>query len=224
MKRFIIAVTGLMLCARAFAFDVSVGASFSGGFFFNQMSSSNSGLAVSSALRNTAFPFHAEAYLDMHYVQVGVGYRLSLGGHQWETVTSSGTTTTAIDGDTGTKGYAAFSAYLKYPFTVGPYQLLPLLGFEYDVNLLDLDSNGHDLRGSMSSQALDNENQFWVKAGMAAELALAERVYLRAQFLIGWKFLSPAETSAVENAKSAGFDATLFSLRPELGIALGFKI
>jgi hypothetical protein len=224
VKRFAISVTGIMLCAHAFAFDVSVGASFSGGFFISQMNTSNSGLAVSSALRNTAFPFHAEAYIDMQYVQVGVGYRLSVGGHQWETVTSSGTTTTAIDGDTGTKGYAAFSAYLKYPFTVGPYELLPLLGFEYDVNAMDIDANGNDLRGSMSSQALDSENQFWVKAGIAAQLALAERVYLRAQFLMGWKFLSRAESDAVANARSAGFDATLFSLRPELGIALGFKI
>jgi hypothetical protein len=224
VRRFIIAIAGIMMCAGAFAFDLKVGVSVSSGFFFNQMNTSNSGFGISYVLRNTAFPFHAEAYIDAQYVQIGVGYRLSVGGHQWESVTYSGTTTTAVDADTGTKGYAAFTAYLKYPFTVGQYLLLPLLGFEYDVNALDLDSSGNDLRGSMSSQQLANENQFWVKAGIGTQIPLVNWGYLRAQLLIGWKILSPAESDAVATAITSGYGATLFSLQPELGIAVGFKI
>jgi hypothetical protein len=224
LKRSIIAITGILLSAGAFALDVSVGASVSGGFFFNQMNQSNSGLGISYTFRNTAFPFQAEAYVDAQYVQVGVGYRVSVGGHQWESLTSSGTTTTAVDADTGTKGYVSFSAYLKYPFNIGQYLLQPLLGFEYDVNAMDLDSSGNDLRGSLSGQQLADENQFWVKAGIGSQIPLANWGYLRARFLIGWKMLSAAESSAVSTAINSGYDATLFSLEPELGIAVGFNL
>ena len=214
-----------MLSVGAFALDVSVGFQVSAGFFYNSMTTFNGSLAVSSELWNTSLPFHAEGYLDMQYFQLGVGYRIRVLGHQTQTTTVSGSTTTLTNADTGTKGYATISGYLKYPFTVGQYILLPLLGFEYDVNALNLDANGNDLRGSMTAQQRDNENQFWLKFGMGAQLDMAPWGYLRARFLVGWKLPNQAESDAVANARSSpGWDATLRTLEPEIGFAVGFNM
>lgn len=212
MKRAILAITGLMLSAQAFALDVSAGVSVSGGFFINWMTTSNSSLGVSSELTNTSLPFHGEVYVDAYYFQFGVGYRLSVLGHRSETLTVSGTTTNVLAEDTGTKGYAAFTFYCKYPFAVGRYILMPLLGFEYDVNALVLDSSDNP------------DNQFWVKAGMGAQLPLSNWGYFRAQLLMGWKLPSQAENDAVANATTAGFDAALYTLEPDISFAVGFKL
>jgi hypothetical protein len=225
LKRTIIAGTILVLSVHAFAWDVSAGLSVSGGFFINRMTTSNSSLAVSSDLTNTSLPFRAEAYLDAQYFQIGMGYRLAVLGRQKQTQTTSGTTSTLTDADTGLKGYLALSLYAKYPFTVGQWVLFPLLGIERDVNLLVHDSNGNDLRGSMTDQQLGNETQTWVKAGVGTQLGLFSWGYVRAIFLFGWKIPNQTENDVVANAKSSpGWDATLYSLQPDLSIAVGIRL
>jgi hypothetical protein len=212
LKRLLIALFALVASGGAFALDVSTGVSVSGGFFINWMTTSNSSLGVSSLLMNTSVPFHGEVYVDMQYAQFGVGYRLNVLGHRNETQTTSGSTTTVLDQNMGTKGYAAFTFYAKYPFTIGQYVLQPLLGFEYDVNTF------------ISGSSDNPDNQFWIKAGMGAQLPLSDWGYIRAHLLFGWKIPSQAESDAVANATTSGFDASLYTLDPEIGFAVGFKL
>jgi hypothetical protein len=214
-----------MFATGVFALDVSTGLSVSSGFFIHRLTTSNSSLGVSSDLTNTSIPFHAEAYLDAGYIQLGAGFRLRVLGHQKQTLTVSGSTSTVAESDTGTEGYVAVSLYLKYPFTVGQFVLFPLLGIERDVNVLILDAGGNDVRGSKTDQQLGDESQIWLKAGMGAQMALSSWGYLRAQLLLGWKVPNPTENGQVANAKSSpGWDATLYSLEPDLSFALGFKL
>jgi hypothetical protein len=225
MKRAIIALTALMISAGAFALDTSAGLSVSGGVFISQMTTGSTSLAVSSDLVDTSIPFHAEAFLDGEYFRVGAGYRLRVLGHQKQTLTISGTTSTLTDADTGSKGYAAFSFYLKYPFVSGKFVLFPLLGLETDLSVLILGTSGTDLRASMTDQQRANESQVWAKAGMGAQVDLSSGAYLRAHLLLGLKLPNSSENDAVANAASAGFDASrYFALEPDLGIAVGFKL
>jgi hypothetical protein len=213
----------LVLSTSVFGLDLSAGFQVSGGFFFNRFSDSNSSLAVSSDLTNTALPFHAELFLDGQYFRIGAGYRLAVLGHQGQTQTVSGSTSTVVDQDTGTKGYLSLSVYVKYPFHVGPFLLYPLLGLEQDTLLLYLDANGNDVRGTLSLQQLANENQVWIKAGMGADWPFSRNGYLRAELALGYKLPSQSESDSVANANAAGFNATLFTFEPDLALAIGFK-
>jgi hypothetical protein len=225
VKRAFIAITALMVSAGAFALDTSAGLSLSGGVFVKQMTTSISALSVSSDLVDSSLPFHAEVFWDEQYFRVGAGYRLRVFGHQKQTLTISGTTTLLTEADTGTKGYAAFTFYLKYPFAVGQFVLFPLLGFETDLNLSILDAAGTDLRASLTDQQRANESEVWAKAGMGAQLDLSDWGYIRAQLVLGWKLPNPAENDFVANAKIAAFDASLFfALESDLGISVGFKL
>ena len=214
----------LVLSTSVFGLDYSAGLEMSGGFLFNKFSDSNSSLAVSSDLTNTSLPLHAEVFFDGQYYRLGAGYRLAVLGHQGQTQTISGTASTIVDKDTGLKGYLSLSIYAKYPFTVGPFVLFPLAGLEMDLNVLFLDANWNDVRGTLTSQQLSNEDQAWVKAGMGADWSFSGTGYIRAELVLGYKFPSKSENDAAANAKAAGFDATLFTLEPDLTVAVGFRL
>jgi hypothetical protein len=215
---------GLMLASQVFALDLSAGLALSSGYFFNRFANSSSSLDVSSELINTSLPAACMVFFDGEYFEFAAGYRIRVLGHQKQTTTSAGTTTTITDADTGLKGYAAFSFFLKYPFALGQFVVFPLLGIERDVIVLMLDTNGNDTRGSMTPQQLAPEDQAWIKAGMGAQIGLSNWGYLRAKLVLGWKMPSAPENDAVANQKSSGFDATLFSLEPDLSIAVGLKL
>jgi hypothetical protein len=224
LKRSMVIVAGIMLSTAAFALDVSAGVSVSSGFFVNRMNTSNSSLGVSSDLTNISLPLAAEVFLDAQYFEIGAGYRLRVLGHQKQNITVTGAVTTPINAGTGLKGYVAVSLSLKYPVVVGKSILFPLVGFERDFNVLSLDANWGDLRGGMNAQQLANEDQLWLKAGMGARFPLGAWGYFGIHYVLGWKVPNQPENDLVTNAKLAGFDATLVSLEPDVGIAVGFKL
>jgi hypothetical protein len=224
LKRAVFAIMVFMFSTSAFALDLSAGFTLSTGIFINRMIASSSSLGVSSELTNTSIPFRGEAFFDGQYFQFGLGYRLRVLGHQKQTLTVSGTTSTLTDADTGLKGYLALSLYLKYPLVVGRFVIFPLLGVEKDLNVVIHDASGHDLLGKMTDQQRVNEDQVWVKTGMGVQFPLSSWGYLRTQILFGWKVPNQSENDAVANAESAGFDATLYSFEPDLSIAVGFKL
>jgi hypothetical protein len=213
----------LALSTSVFALDMSGGLGISGGYFLNRFSDSNSSLAVSSDLTNTSLPFHAEVFFDGQYFILGAGCRLAVLGHQNQTQTTSGTISTVVDQGMGTKGYLSLSVYAKYPFNVGPLVLFPLLGVEQDTLLLYVDANGNDVRKTLTVQQQSNEDQVWIKGGMGMDWRFSPVGYLRAELVLGYKLPSQSETDSVNNAKSSGFDATLFTLEPDLTIAIGFN-
>lgn len=217
------AVIFLVLSTGAFAQGLSAGLAISGGWFFKGFDTSEQSPSVSSNLTDAFVPFRAGLFLDGRYFSLRVGYKLAIAGHETQTQTISGTTTTLTDQGLGTKGYLSLSVYGKYPFSVGPFLLYPLLGLEQDTLLLYLDANGNDVRGTLSLDQLANENQLWVKAGVGADWPLFAGGYLRAELVLGYKFPSSAENAAVQNATSAGFNATLFTLEPDFTLAIGFR-
>jgi hypothetical protein len=80
------------------------------------------------------------------------------------------------------------------------------------------------VKGTLTSQQLANEDQVWIKGGLGADWAFSENGYLRAALVLGYKFPSTSESAAVANVKAAGFDATLFTLEPDLTVAIGLKL
>jgi hypothetical protein len=218
-----LAAVFLLLSTSVFSLDLSAGLSLSGGYFLDTFNTSKSSLSVSSSLTNSSLPFRAELFFDGQYLRMGAGYKLAVLGREHETQTVSGSTSTVLSGSTGTKGYFSFSVYGKYPFAVGPVLLFPLLGIESDVNLIYLDSHGHDVRRTLTDQQLADEDQLWIKAGIGADWSFVSWGYIRGEVLLGYKFPSQSESDAADNAKSSGFDATLYTLEPSLDIAIGFK-
>ena len=154
----------LVLSTGVFAQELSGGLAVSGGWFLQGFRVSNSSLSVSTDLAETFLPTRIEVFLDGRYFSAAVGFKVAFAGHEKQTQTISGTTSTVADMDLGTKGYVSLAFYAKYPFTVGPILLFPILGMEIDTNVLYLDAGGNDVRATLTTEQLSSENQAWVKA------------------------------------------------------------
>ncbi len=66
--------------------------------------------------------------------------------------------------------YAAwwdFSAFARFPFSLGPVALSPLVGAEYEINLIKTDLSGVDLRPTMTADQLSALDRLWLEAGVS---------------------------------------------------------
>jgi hypothetical protein len=224
VKKSALLILLVSLATGAFALDLSAGIEACGGYLIADMRTSLASPSVSSETISTRAPFLAAAFLDATYFPGSIGYRLLALGREKSTQTISGTTTVLVDSDeVGSRGYVCFSALGRYPFTRGPVALFPILGFEYDLNVVAVDPGGNDLRSSMTEQQKVNENQFWIRGGVGAEIGFLDRMVFRPELVIGYKFNNSAENAAVESARQAGFDAALFTLSFDFRLLVGYR-
>jgi hypothetical protein len=63
------------------------------------------------------------------------------------------------------KSWLNVGGFVKYPFTIGPLVLFPILGVEYELNLADADSTGTDLRPGLTAEDLAGLNMLSLEAG-----------------------------------------------------------
>jgi hypothetical protein len=222
MKRYAFLLILLLPAAGVFALDLGFGVS--GGYILNDMTISLASPAVSSETRFTHVPFGASVYADVDFYMLSFGYTQLILSHELWTQTTSGTTTTLVDEGTGTGGYLGLTLLGKYPFVLGSLTFSPLLGFGVDINVLLLDVAGNDLRAAMTDEQKSEQNQFWLKAGAALDVALSEKAYLRSEALFSCKLPTSGEQKAYLTAQQAGFDVLLFEIMPELDLFLGFKL
>ena len=111
-----------------------------------------------------------------------------------------GTTNTSESDVDGRAGYLSFSLLGRYPFALGPVSIFPLLGMEYDLNLYYQDIDGNDLKARFPDQEKADLNQFWFKAGVAADIALYKGLSARSQALLGFKLLNQGEKADLQDA------------------------
>jgi hypothetical protein len=141
---------------------------------------------------------------------------------------------TYIEVDVGVGGYSyphnlggifmGFGLYGKYPVALGSrFSLFPMLGMDYQL-MLSANQNDSSLSGKARDGARDRFNSFWIKAGLGGDLSLTKALYLRGEFLWGFKFKSKTERDIVDASEKLGIDASIVTHGPAFKIGLGYKL
>jgi hypothetical protein len=164
-------------------------------------------------------------FVDATYVEAYLGMLLTLGDVKASTKFSEGLPGTDSETtDPYSGSWLVIGALGKYPFKVGDFTIFPLVGFEYDLNLT-YKYDGEDVKETLTDDQLDNLNQLWVKAGVAADFSIAGSLFIRPQVLFGLKFLSQYEKDGIEAFESTPgvADASQTDMRLDVGISVGYK-
>jgi hypothetical protein len=219
MKRILVAAVLACLATSAFALDFSIGAGAAydlttwGDFKGNL-------LANSVEIKEEIKPVDVKAFVDATYLQISVGYMFFNGGNGITIVNGSSTTTSL----TGSMSYVAFAAYVKYPIMLGTVAFFPLAGVEYKLNLTYKDSNGNNLKSSLTSQQQSDLNELWIEGGVGADFSLGQ-FYVRPEVVVGFKPLSKTDNNVVTTFQGAGYTSTSFTyFTINLNLLAGFKI
>jgi hypothetical protein len=171
--------------------------------------------------------YGACAYFDATYVQVSVGLdwasansatrvvdELSIFGGGSDKVTSPSIT----------RDYLSFGLLLKYPFDMTGFYVFPILGLEYDLNLVYKDASGNDLKADMDKDEVADLNMLWIKAGVGLDIPIAKRIYLRPEVLGSYKLRSKLEKDWIAEEESAGMDSASYTtIKVDIGFLLGYQ-
>jgi len=213
MKRLLLVLAMVCLASGAFAVDVSLGIGGSISYYKNDTKANYFGTDLESTLTRT--PWNFMAYADMTYLQFAVGYRTFHGAH--ETDTGSPDT----DLDQFSANYISFSAYGKIPFPLGSITIFPMVGVEYDSTLSGTFSDGTE----WDSQTKSDQSEFWIKGGVGLDISMSPQVYLRPEFLVGYKLLNKPEQDGENALKSAGYtNVSILDLSFEVSILIGVRL
>jgi hypothetical protein len=142
-------------------------------------------------------------FLDATYFQVSIGYMVNRGSTE---PTAASTTTAFAAVLTG----VSFGAAVKYPFSIGPVAVFPIISAEYRLNLTYTDDKGNDLKAGLggSSSALD---ELWVKGGAGVDVSFGD-LFLRPLVLVGFMPFSPAGVTATHSTGTVSLDRGSFSV------------
>ncbi|MDR2617436.1 MAG: hypothetical protein LBC62_01075 [Treponema sp.] len=117
-----------------------------------------------------------------------------------------------------------FGIYGKYPIALGSrFSLFPMLGVDYQL-MLSANHDDTSLSGNAKDDVRDKFNAFRIKAGLGGDFSLTEALYLRGEFLWGFKFKSQGERDLVDAYDKLGIDASIVTHGPTFKIGLGYKI
>jgi small nuclear ribonucleoprotein (snRNP)-like protein len=181
-------------------FAVSAGAGFSAEFLTHPyLKYGYSGSSYETTYRYWP-TWDFKAFVDLTYIQVSVGYMF---------IDTIGSVTSTVNGSTseGKAGYSysymTLAAYLKYPFSVGPVKLFPLLGIDYRLNLVYTDDDHNDLKSTLTSQQQADLNEIWIEAGAGIDVSIG-RFFLRPEVLVGFKPLSKTDNDLLTALRAGG--------------------
>ena len=115
------------------------------------------------------------------------------------------------------------AAYGKYPFALKkPGVYYPLLGVDSQWLLAAMTGTGAPFTEAALEDAQEQYNALWFKAGFGLDLDVTEKLYLRAQFLYGFKFYTDTEQDFWETNKE---DIQTYAFHgPTLRLAFGYKL
>jgi hypothetical protein len=245
---------GVLLCftiwtgVSAFAAEFSLSAGGGGllGYTFTRYTlkgNTGTGGAVDSVQTMDRFNYAACLFLDAAYGEFSV---LIQGGNSAyrETMTASDSSNSMDLGNSrgaGTEMSLGFSLLGKYPFEVTErITWFPLFGVEYQIALLEWrkpeDGVVYDRpKGKLTEDRdKDNEpyplsawNSFWIDVGAGLDYDIAGPLYVRGEFLFGFRLPTVYEMGALELVKKM-FDASDLKLAgltgsPSLKIGLGYR-
>jgi hypothetical protein len=162
---------------------------------------------------------------DTKFVSAGLGIGTALSG----TFTDDNFTDVFyVTGDiTNKQLFLIASADLKYPFQFGAFALYPVIGIEYDFNLSYTDSDGNDLKSTMSDTGKTMLDRLYAKAGLGFEYTLSPSMAIRLEAIYGYKFESENDKSWDDWAAGAPYYYTNYSnvtSKIDVNAALAFKL
>jgi hypothetical protein len=153
----------------------------------------------------------------------------------------------------GTATFFDISVLGKYPFAVGDkLTIYPLLGIDWQILLSASDEFGNSWGRSDKTYKYEDKahpygssadgeefgaysDNFWIKLGVGADIALTEKLYLRNEFLWGIKFNNQAENDQISrdgdkdaysttNPTNYKEDLSFFTHGLTYKLAVGFKL
>jgi hypothetical protein len=103
-----------------------------------------------------------------NYAQAEFGYRRLDGRHR----IASGAFllipfTTASEDIPESLSYLAFAVFGRFPIVIGRFSIIPMAGFEFDLNLTYTDAGGNDLKAALTDRQRTDLNEMWLKGGVA---------------------------------------------------------
>ena len=213
----------VLVVAAAFAFGqgISIGGGLSYGSQWLAAGGSESGIDASESGAFPQFGFHA--FVDMKYVQIGLGYLMNSSQSLVTKVTGFSDTTTNTNDKAS---WLDIDVVGKYPFDLGGFTLFPLAGAEYLLNLTYTDSSGNDLKASMPSGERNWLDALMLKVGIGADIPLSDHFYLRPEGFLGYKLIkSTYDNDLADTLKGSGFSNTYVNWWEIRGMVLvGYKL
>ena len=219
MKRIVTALFILTISVSAFSLGVSAGVGASGAYLWETIART---LGTTQTDTTSGVPLNFKAFIDVTYIEASVGYMMLNGTSTKTDITGSPSSTTT---STDKWGWITGALLAKFPIKIGNGSLFPLVGVEYYKNLSYTDSNGNDLKAAMSSDGQASLDQFWISAGIGADIPLGKIIYIRPEVMIGYKLLSKAENDYIASLKSGGAtNVSTIPLAVSGRLLLGFKL
>jgi hypothetical protein len=163
--------------------------------------------------------------IAVKYIQLGIGYQWFTSGTWEENV--SGTT---LDSGDLYSGYSWTSMVIDFMFRIpirfggSQVALVPMAGFEYDINLSYKDDAGNDIKKTMTQEEKANLNRFFLQLGAGLQIN-AGNVVIYPELIYGFKIKSQLDSDN-ETALTSyyGTPVTISSGKLDLGVIIGFKI
>jgi hypothetical protein len=176
---------------------------------------------VSAKSFQNTISFGGFAGADLTYAEISASFLYALGPAM--EATSSDGSTASESRDKATSMLLTFDLLLKYPIELGDgFYIFPLLGAEYQFLLSRNDPSGSEITDYGAYTQIDY-NTYWLRAGVGADIALGDNLFIRPELLYGIRLLTQPEKDAITAAKTAGVDASIFGHGPLVKIAVGWR-
>jgi hypothetical protein len=120
--------------------------------------------------------------------------------------------------------YLTLGMQFRLPIPMGTAAFVPLVGFEYDLNLEYKDADGEDATTDMDSDEKANLNHFYFQIGAGFQFNIG-RVVIYPELLYGWKFKSQINKDTEKYYTDLGFDESKVKEgKLDFGLIVGFKL
>lgn len=208
-------IAGLILIAAATSFAAALDMSAGAGATFSLASTSTDFEkgSYSSDEKSSASLIGFKGFFDATYAEADLGMNFSVSDK--------------YDGEDTKMSYTNLTMGIlgKYPIALGSVTVFPLAGFEYDLNLIAKNDGETVDKSDLDGDEKSSLNQFWLKAGIGADVAINEKLYVRPTALFGYKLNSAVENERISDAKDANFDKnSINTIKCDIGLAVGYKL
>jgi len=180
-------------------FKISAGG---GGFFANGI---GGGVKWDVSKENLAMPYSvggAYLFFDAVYAEAFAGF--SAGGGKWKSGDANPPRENSLPDMS--RACVNIGAFAKYPVAAWVVNVFPLLGVEYEASIsgkLKDDAGEIKFDGTGGRPNAEALSAAWFKLGGGADFGLGKNLYLRAEFLYGWRTANAYEKDLAKETETA---------------------
>lgn len=218
MKKVVTFGVMLTLVTRLFAFDISIGTQFdyAGTWTLRKATVPILNAKIKTVVGNNAVGF--DVFGDFQYVRLGLGYNAFVGK------------TSMKIGDGKREFKAPNKAFLtlkllgKYPFPVGAAKIYPLLGFEFDFNVL-YKIDDVDLRKTELKDKRADLNNYYFVLGLGTDIFATDSLFFTINSCVGFQLdKKSGDENIMKISKLLGSDNySSMGILFDLGLGVGYK-